>query len=283
VEISNGGTEAWGGFDVRAAVSVDNDARLRLTNSTITAQPDPDVATLNAYALAVQPRGDLPGFENNELLGDARFPDDPFTVDAYIPDKLLGFQDASSPTIAVVVYATIGIQEPVTVTIPDPEVTGKNYFYIMDGMFDVNASFTIRHETPDAGAIFQFSEGSGMRINDGGALLTDVPANSDDSDETIFEGVRAVPGYWRGILFRAEDRTSELENVRVAYGGRESWGGVQDPANISVLNSRLTLTNSTIHNSAGWGVFLQGDDRVVFNESNNTFRDNTLGPVGADN
>jgi hypothetical protein len=285
VEILNGGSEAWGLFDVKAAVSVDNDARLELRNSLI----DTYFLT-NTYALAVQNRGELLNFGSNQLRGSGNVPGGPGGVEVYIPDKQLGFRSTTTPIncsrllFSVHVYATIGIGEPITVEVPKCDVGIESFPYIMDGIFDVNASLVLRHSDDDI-IRFRFTEGSGMRINDGGALLTE-DLNPDGGSTIFFEGTTATtadaPGWWRGLLFRAEDRTSELDNVYVRDGGREAWAGVADPANISVRNSRLTLTNSEITRGAGWGVFLDGDDRVVFNAENNTYEGNALGAVGAD-
>lgn len=283
VEVLGGGSEAWGLFDVKAAVSVDNDARLELRNAFIDTQ-----GLTNTYALAVQNRGELLNFDNsNDLRGTGEVPDYRYGLDAYIPDKQLGFRDAApipytgitSPgLISVHVYATIGIGEPITVTIPEWESGIARFTHIMDGAFEVNASLTIRRETPDDKGQFWFTEGSSMRINDGGALLTE---SAPDDSLFEFRGVANTPGYWQGLLFRAEDRTSELDGVRVIGGGREAWAGVADPANISARNGRLTLTNSEITRGAGWGVFLDGG-RTVFNEEGNTYEGNALGAVGAD-
>lgn len=282
VEVIGGGSEAWSLFDVKAAVSVDNDARLELRNSLI----DTYFLT-NTYALAVQDRGELLNFENtNRLVGSGEVPDYSNSVDIYIPDRQLGFRDAAfipytgegyPGLYSAHVYATIGIDEPITVTIPEVEGALVRFPYIMDGAFEVNASLTIRRESTDDFGAFRFTEGSSMRVNDGGALLTD--SSSPNDSLFVFRGVN--PGYWQGLLFRADDRMSELDGVRVIGGGREAWPLIDDPANISVQNSRLTLTNSEIIDSAGWGVVLDGG-RTVFNGEGNTYEGNALGAVGAD-
>lgn len=273
VEILNGGTEAWGLFDEKAAVSVDNDTQLEITNSTILI----DYRSIdNVYALALNPLGELAVFENNQITASVSVTGSQFHGSVRVPDKQLGFDDSQSKfSDSIVVYATIGMDEPISVYFPE-----NHRSYIMDGIFNLNTELTILRIGPfddNSGVYFGFTEGSGLRVNDGGRILTDQYYPSSSIDIQFF----SVQNTWRGILFRAEDRASELHGITIYRGGREAWGGVDQSANISVLNSRLILTDSRIFDSAGWGVFLQGGG-VVFTEENNIYEDNALGSVGSD-
>lgn len=268
-DVRNGGCGAFGGFehegsDVAATISVDNDARLELDHSSVTSEV--------SYALAVNPRGELPNFESTEVRftgspSDDFGPPTPLIVSAWLPDKQLDAYPYASETGIAHVYPTpSGMDEQMTVH--------ENFF--MDGFFEVNAAVTLE------GASLLFSEGGGMRVNDGGALFTRTPLDAaDGAVDAQFDSGSGDPGWWRGILFRADDLTSELDNVRLCSGGREAHAGVQEPANVAVEEgARVTITNSHICSSGGWGVWLDHPTAAVFTEEGNTYDGNANGDLG---
>lgn len=273
-DVRNGGCGAFGGFehegsDVAASISVDNDARLELDNSRVTAD--------GGYALAVNPRGELPNFESTVLdlspsgsRSDRPVPTTAFAINAWLPDKQLNaypsrYSDDSDVGFAHVYPTPSGIDKPMT-------VYGD---FFMEGFFEVNATITL------VGAVLMFSEGGGMRVNDGGALSTRTPRDAREGTWAAAFGNGLPDRQWLGILFRADDLTSELDNVYLCDGGREAHAGVLEPANVAVeAGARVTITNSHICRSAGWGVWLDHPTDAVLTEEGNTYGDNAMGNVG---
>lgn len=260
VEVRTAGSEALiehGGNDVAATLLVESDARLSLENSTIGGF---------SYGLFLKPRAKLTAFRNNAFDngGDAAM---------YIPDRQMGVISEDTdishdPGRYVRVYATIGVDDPMTIS----PIQGGTYKarYRVHGIVNVNASVTVEPR-----ALLEFEEGAGVRVNDGGALI----AQGTEDEKIVMTGVEEVPGFWRGILFRADDKSSELSNVTISDGGREAWGGADEPANITMEDTRLSVTNSTIRRSGGWGVWLD-TPKADFANVSNTFEGNAKGSVG---
>ena len=255
VEMKEAGSEAWSSDVERAAIVIDNDARVSLTNVSVEESRD--------YALYMNPRALLTEFDDVTL--------DTSPFGAFIPDKQMGALSDFGGTARV--YATIGIGEELVIPNAYSDGEGTRADYSMVGNFEVDAPVRIT----EPGVVLEFEEDSSVRVNDGGSLFVD----GGSMNPVIFRGADPTPGFWRGILFHADDLASNLSNLIIRHGGREAWPLVDDPANITVQNSRLTLTNSEITDSAGWGVFLDGNE-VVFNAENNTYEGNTLGDIGGD-
>lgn len=127
-----------------------------------------------------------------------------------------------------------------------------------------------------AGTELIFASGTQMNVRQDGSLT----AIGDAANPVIFRGEQATPGYWQGIEFVFSSSVDNvLDHVQITHGG----GG--DPAtsgNIimdgtGTALARLTLTNSTVSDSLGWGVFLDVDS--IFTQSGNTFLNNVSGDI----
>lgn len=257
VTLEYAGREAWAGFDEAANISIDNDARLSLTNSSITDS--------NGYGLALNPRAELTAFSSNTFTEVTRT--------AFVPDKQMGaFDSETSYEWGVRVYATAtGLDQEMTITNIYGSSRAERNFYLV-GDFEVNAPITL-----EAGVNLAFDEGSGMRVNDGGALY----AQGTEQDRIVLQGpLGDEQGTWMGVLFRADDLMSELDYIQFKDGGREAWPGIQDPANISVeAGAQVSVTNSLVQYSAGWGIWVDAGTAVLV-EENNLYHANILGDVG---
>jgi hypothetical protein len=99
-------------------------------------------------------------------------------------------------------------------------------------------------------------------------------ADASGGDPVTFKGVEDRPGTWRGIFVNTT-ADNLLRNVVVSDGG----GGYRN-ANVGVgvdAAGALTLEDSTISDSAGWGVRVTDDGTLT--ESNNTYRNNAEGAI----
>jgi hypothetical protein len=124
----------------------------------------------------------------------------------------------------------------------------------------------------EEGATLQFRGDKKQRlaVDDGGRLVADASGG----DPVTFRGAEDGRGTWRGIFLNTTT-DNLLRNVVVSDGG----GGYRN-ANVGVGigdPGALTLEDSTISDSAGWGVRVTEDGTLT--DSNNTFRNNAEGPI----
>jgi hypothetical protein len=123
----------------------------------------------------------------------------------------------------------------------------------------------------EPGATLEFQQGGPIRLFVGsdGQLVADASGG----DPITFRGVQGTPGSWGGIFVRTT-RDNRFDNVVVSDGGE----GYRD-ANIGVGidgEGALTITDSDISDSAGWGIIL---DNGSLTAENNTFRNNAKGDI----
>lgn len=261
VEIHYAGSEAFAGFDVAAAISVDNDAKLDMSFTTIT--------DIESYALSLNPRAELVNFQYNSIQWWTGY--NSSDLIANVPDKQMGSFDTDSKYGGIIrVYPTASGMDK-DMTIKNIRLKGT---YIVDfqmaGLFEVNAAVTI-----DGDVNLAFDEDAGLRVNDGGS----IHAKGIAEDHVFFQTSAGFDS-WRGILFRADDRTSELNFVVIQGGGSEAWPGILEPANISVeQDASVSITNSYIQKSKGWGVWLDSEE-IVFEDENTKYSDNAKGAIG---
>ncbi|MBL7112337.1 MAG: hypothetical protein ISS19_10405 [Bacteroidales bacterium] len=118
-----------------------------------------------------------------------------------------------------------------------------------------------RSITIESGAVLQFASGTAFQVN--GALT---------ASSVVFEGSENTAGHWDGIYI-ATDNAVSLSNVTITDGG----GGTVDQANVIIQPAAksITITNSSITNSAGYGVLIKlGASDFGINEGGSG---NTLG------
>jgi len=91
-----------------------------------------------------------------------------------------------------------------------------------------------------------------------------------DASGVSFSGAEQTAGYWEGISISTDDLVT-LDNCTIRDGG----GGAEDKANLVIQPAavNVSITNSSITNSAGYGVIIKaGASGFSINEpaSNNT-------------
>jgi hypothetical protein len=134
--------------------------------------------------------------------------------------------------------------------------------------------------TLEPGVIIVFSEDVGLTFTGDQALV----AAGTAEEPILLTGALQAPGYWKGVRFDgAQSPDTLLEYVTIEFGG--STKADPDAAALKVTgNSRLlhaSIRNSTLQQSAGWGLWLDGS-AVVEGFPNNKLAGNTLGPASVD-
>lgn len=81
----------------------------------------------------------------------------------------------------------------------------------------------------------------------------------------IITGVDKTESSWNGIVFYSRSNSNILEHVKVGYAGKSELISGAAAAIILTNSSRLSIKNSTIHHSGGYGIFINGDN-VLLND-----------------
>lgn len=139
------------------------------------------------------------------------------------------------------------------------------YNYLVDGNLIVNSDIVV-----EPGAVFELDQ---AYIWVDGASF-DATGTADSP--IIFTAKTPQAGNWFGIHFRGTS-TGVFDYVQVSYAGD---GPESDNANIELCNSQFTITNSTISNSAKYGIFVNDDVTINSDyQSVNDFSNNASGSV----
>jgi len=130
--------------------------------------------------------------------------------------------------------------------------------------------------TIEAGATLQFRPDAGITVRTDGRLSA---VGTAAKPITFTWGVPSTP--WRGIyVYNSNWTDNKLDHVVIEHGGGYSYA-YADKANVALGSSgypvQLTLTSSTVSDSAGYGVWVAKEGTLT--ESGNTFSNNALGNV----
>jgi hypothetical protein len=185
----------------------------------------------------------LSSFANNTLTGNA-------TGAAFVEDDAVSQLDASTTCTGndadIVWVAASGITA--SQTWPALDVP-----YLIDGDLHIGQSPGVTL-TLSPGTTFRLRENSGFTVGANGTLVAKGTAGSPITFTWADQGK-----HWQGILFHNSDTPNVLERVVVSYGGGKA-PAYGDKANIALTSSgfsaRLTLTDSQISNSAGYGAWV---------------------------
>jgi hypothetical protein len=242
-----------GGGGYRGAnvgVDIDGEGVLTIRNSTIEDGASAGVNATNSAELA--------GFENNTFQNMQGPP-----LDLH-PNRMGDLGGTSTFRNNEASYVLVGSD--------DNNVTGDGTWPAMDIPYQFNSTVSIQAEIDiDSGATLEFRQGGPRRLFVGGD--GQLVADASDGDPITFRGVEDSPGSWGGLFIRTT-ADNLLDNVVVSDGG----GGYRG-ANIGVgidAPGSLTVQNSEISDSAGWGIIL---DTGTLTEENNTFQNNADGAV----
>jgi hypothetical protein len=144
------------------------------------------------------------------------------------------------------------------------------YWLYGSGNYAVAGTLTI-----EPGARLVFGSGATLYVEQSGALL----AKGTAAAPIRFSGLQPTPGYWKGIAFVFSNSTdNQLDNVSITdAGGGGATTGAISMQGLSTSPARLSLTNSSISNSASWAVYRA--DNSVLTQSGNSFSGNVLGSI----
>ncbi len=250
VDIAYAGGDSWGTVD-DANIQMYSDASITLENVTLTGS--------EAAGLSAREDAELPGFSQNT------FTDNEWA--ATIRTPAMDAMDAASSFVGndedFVRVRSDDVSGDVTVAALDVP-------YRMEGRPDIdNGTFTI-----EPGADFIFEADAGIRINNDAAAIV---AEGTAEDPITMTGVVEQPGHWRGIGIRSANSQNTIDYATIEYAGGSSWG-VVTAANVQIYaDAQLTLTNSELRNSDGWGAHARDGEDADVTFSGNTYANNADG------
>ncbi len=135
--------------------------------------------------------------------------------------------------------------------------------------------------TIEPGVEFEFSAGAGLFTEYGSSGTITAVGTADQ--RIVFRGAQEGKGAWIGLwLCSSQSPANQLIYCDISGGGSEKKSLASGKGNV-VLGGNgdeatLTLQNSTIFDSGGWGVFTS--EESVLTESGNTFAGNAQGDIG---
>lgn len=155
--------------------------------------------------------------------------------------------------------------------------------YHVDGMFYLENQLTIA-----PGTTLAFAHGAGMVVQNFKAGIT---ALGSADKPIVFTGIDKAPGAWNGLyLANTNDTGSTTPRTRLAYvtieygGGRSHSDSNADPFSGNLMldssgwNTVVEMSNSTIRNSSGYGIWL--DCHATLTGTGNTYAGNPSGDTG---
>jgi hypothetical protein len=153
--------------------------------------------------------------------------------------------------------------------------TDSDIDYILNSEIDVTAKLTI-----EPGVVIQCSNGGGMYISGSSSALKAIGTSAAP---ITFKSSNGEKGSWKGIWFQSSNNVeNELTYCVIADGGSGSFdGNATKKGNIQLYGtSQLKLKNTSVNNSAAFGIKTDQFSAITFSQfSNNSFNNNADAPM----
>lgn len=217
------------------------------------------------------------GFESNTFKNNTKSALVIVSTDLGVLDSKSTYSNNGRKYIEVVggQYATYDDE----ITIQKLDVPYRFSNYVVNGRTTVNA-----------GVSFEFNTDGMLELRDKNAAFI---ANGTASDPIKFSGSIAGKGTWAGLLFDNKNIENKLNYCIIDGAGSATlsttnfnfWFENNAKAAIVIDGTgykdpyRMTITNSTVSNSGGYGIAYSKYSKDVVTISNNTYKDNTKANV----
>lgn len=143
--------------------------------------------------------------------------------------------------------------------------------YFVNENIEVHAALTIK-----PGVVIAFAEDVSMIVHDHGAMF--AKGDTARNKQIRFIGKLPQSGYWGGLEFYSKNSGNELHHAEVLHAGSiEKTDHLKTGVTVHGLG-RLTLRNTHISKSGGYGLYLR-DGAILVNFANNVFSNNAEAPV----
>ncbi|MGB5499149.1 MAG: hypothetical protein WBM77_09500, partial [Maribacter sp.] len=267
--ISGGGSsKMYNGADFAANVTLQCDSRVTIQNSTIA-----DSGAFGIYML--DDDAELEDFLENTIMDNELAP-----IWMHLPqvdqlDAATSYAEGNGrPYIQV---------EGDAITEADLTIKKLEVPYRIETEESGRETYVERAITIEAGTILEFETGAGLVLGSPGVdcIPTTGSLNAQGTTEEpiIFRGASEGQGTWLGIGINSSTSTNLFNYCEISGGGSNQMYNAGGQGNIVIhCSGSLTIENSTIKDSGGWGIdFVQGGNSL--SESGNSFSNNTSGDI----
>lgn len=131
--------------------------------------------------------------------------------------------------------------------------------------------------TIEDGVHIQFEgEDAGFIVEGEGALR----CNGSSKKHIILEGKNGQMGEWLGVVVATNKSANSFSHTEIRHAGSKLYAGVAQKAGLVVYNEgNISISNSTISNNKGYGIYVQNGNCELDVCNNNEFTINELAPI----
>ena len=137
--------------------------------------------------------------------------------------------------------------------------------------------------TLEPGVVIEYAADAGLWFNGNNAFLD---ARGTAAKNIIFRGIDKVAGSWKAIHIASNNVNNKLDFVQILHAGSSEISNRKTALILqSNTNTRVSITNTKISQSAGYALYIDGSGGNITDFANNNFSDNAAAPIrfGAEN
>ncbi|MFC5270904.1 right-handed parallel beta-helix repeat-containing protein [Adhaeribacter terreus] len=141
--------------------------------------------------------------------------------------------------------------------------------YLVNSNIRVNAKLTIK-----PGVVIAFAQDTRLDLNTNGSMV----ANGTAEKKIRFIGQTDQKGFWSGIIIYSAASTNEFSHAEILHAGSKAMLDNQKTAVALFDNARVSVSNTTISQSGGFGMYLR-DNSIPVAFASNVFNNNQEAPL----
>ncbi len=146
------------------------------------------------------------------------------------------------------------------------KIQGIDYVLTGNKTYYISANVTI-----EPGTLIEIEDDAALVIETTGSLQ----ALGTAQEPIIIRGRYNSNGHWKGLFVRSNSYSNKLDHVQLERGGGGAISGETESGAVVLLEEgRIGIHNSTIKESASYGVQLVGEEARLTQFSNNTLKGN---------
>ena len=141
--------------------------------------------------------------------------------------------------------------------------------YFANKNITVSAELTIK-----PGVVIGFAEDARLDINSGGV----ISAIGTQDKKIKFIGKTAQKGFWSGIMIYSTSSSNNFTHVEILHAGSKAMLDATKTAVALFENARVSVLNTTIAQSGGYGIYFRYNS-IIVNFAANNFNNNQEAPL----
>lgn len=135
----------------------------------------------------------------------------------------------------------------------------------------------------EPGVVIEYGSDARLWIN---GNLSYLKAEGTDAKNIIFRGIDKVKGSWKAIQISSNNVNNKLNYVQILHAGSSESSNQKTALFLqSNTSSKLSIKNTTISQSAGYALYVDGNSGNITEFESNNFSNNDAAPIrfGAEN